>query len=92
MISARFAGIGCSFPPERFGAALRGREELNAAVWRLCPGKHEQQRVWQLPAGPHPGVSPAGLRPQQDGEDRGAGRQERRENRYGFRMQLKNNN
>lgn len=56
--------------------------ELNAAVWWPCSGKHEQQRVEQLSAGPHPGVPSAGLCAQQDGEDRGAGSQQRRQNRY----------
>lgn len=68
------------------------RWELNAADWRPCTGNHEQQqRVWELPAGPHTGVSPAGLCAQQDGEDRGSGGEQRRENRYemygGFIMQ-----
>lgn len=62
-----------------------GRGELNAADWRPCTGNHEQQqqRLRELPAGAHPGVSPAGLCAQQDGEDRGAGGEQRRQNRYG---------
>lgn len=59
------------------------RGELNAADWRPCTGNHEQQqqRVGQLSAGADTGVSPAGLRAQQDGEDCGAGGEQRRENR-----------
>lgn len=53
--------------------------------WRAYTGNHEQQqqRVWQLSAGPHTGVPPAGLCAQQDGEDSGAGGEQRRQNRYG---------
>lgn len=66
-------------------ADLRAGGELNAADWRPCTGNHEQQqRVWQLSAGPHTGVSPAGLCAQQDGEDCGAGGEQRRENRYAW--------
>lgn len=70
---------------ERTGGGS-GEGGLNAADWRPgCTENHEQRRVGQLPAGPHPGVpSSAGLRPQQDGEDRGAGREQRREDRYGI--------
>lgn len=58
--------------------------KLNEADWRPCARNHEQQqRVWQLSAGPHSGVSFGGLCAQQDGEDCGSGSDQRRENRYG---------
>lgn len=64
--------------------------ELNEADWRPCARNHEQQqRVWQLSAGPHTGVSPAGLCAQQDGEDCGSGSEQRRENRYGRARRLR---
>lgn len=58
---------------------------LNAVEWRGDTGNHEQlqQRLRELSAGPHTGVSSAGLCAQQDRENRGARSEQRRQNWYG---------
>lgn len=64
------------------------REERGAGCGELhtLRREHEQRRLGELSAGAHPGVSTAGLRPQQNREDSGAGSEQRGQNGYGIRL------